>query len=132
MRVDYRSLPGSAVDRPFLDVMIGASSHRVSGLVDSGSVHGLFHTDVADAAEVNLDGAEERTIEHGPQRLVQVPTRFATVSMECGGHQWDAEIGFGDWVQRDWGLLGHEALFRWFTVTFFGADTEFEIEPIDR
>lgn len=129
MIVTYRTLPGSDGDRPFLDVLLGTTGHRVSGLVDSGAVHGLFHTDNAANAGVDLDGAEERTMLYGPSRLERI-ARFATLQMEFGGMTWEPEIGFADWISPDWGLLGQEALFRWFTITFFRADHEFEVVPI--
>lgn len=80
----YQSLPGSAVDRPFLDVLMGASGHRVRGLVDSGAVHGLFHPDIATDAGIDLRNAEEREIVHGPGRASRA-ARFSTVSMEAVG-----------------------------------------------
>lgn len=119
------------VSRPFLDVLIGASAHRVRGLVDSGATNGLFHPDIASEAEIDLEKAEERPILYGPGRA-STTAQFTFVPMEAGGHQWEAEIGFSEVVTPDWGLLGQAALFRWFTITFFGADSEFEVEPILR
>lgn len=131
MIVSYRSLPGSGGDRPFIDVLIGTSAHRVSGLVDSGAVNGLFNTEVASEAGIDLAAAEERTILYGAAHMERT-ARFVVVPMACEGHTWDGEIGFADWVSLDWGLLGQAALFRWFVITFFGADSEFEALPIDR
>lgn len=131
MIVPYRLLPGSSVDRPFLDVLFGNSAHRVSALVDSGAVHGLFHPDIAAEADLDLSSAEERVIQHGPGRAER-SALFTTVGMEACGLQWEAEVGFTEGMTLDWGLLGQSALFRWFTMTFFGADSEFDIEPIDR
>lgn len=130
MIVPYRQLPGSGVPRPFLDVLIGSSAFRVSGLVDSGAVHGLFHPDVASAAGIDLAGAEERPLNYGPQQVL-VLAKFTKVQMEVHGFIWEAEVGFTTAMTLDWGLLGQSALFRWFTVTFRTYDDEFEAVPID-
>lgn len=129
MILPYRQLPGSAPSRPFVDVLIGPSPFRVSGLVDSGAVHGLFHPDVAAEGAIDLGGAEERPIAYGPAG-VTATAKFITVPLEFDGFTWEAEIGFTPVMSLDWGLLGHAAFFRWFTVTFRTYDDEFEVAPI--
>jgi hypothetical protein len=126
--VPYRQLPGSSTARPFVDVLIGRFPFRVSGLVDSGAVHGLFHPDVAIEGGIDLAGAEERPIAYGPAGA-SVSAKFITVPLELDGFMWDAEVGFTAVMSADWGLLGQSAFFRWFTVTFRTCDDEFEVEP---
>lgn len=129
MIIPYRQLPGSTAPRPFVDVLIGPSPFRVSGLVDSGAVHGLFHPDVATEGGIDLAGAEERPIAYGPAGA-SAAAMFITVPLEFDGFAWEAEIGFTPAMSPDWGLLGQAAFFRWFTVTFRTYDDEFEVEPI--
>lgn len=130
MIVPYRQLPGSAVSRPFLDVLIGPSHFRATALVDSGAVNGLFHPEVAEMGGIDLAHAEERELGVGPGKA-PVPALFVTVQMEAADHTWEAEIGFTTSIGLDWGLLGQSALFRWFTISFRTYDDEYEIVPID-
>ena len=129
MIIPYRQLLASATSRPFVDVLIGPSPFRVSALVDSGAVHGLFHPDVAVESRIDLGGAEQRPIAYGPAGASAAAT-FITVPLELDGFTWEAEIGFTPVMSLDWGLLGQSAFFRWFTVTFRTYDDEFEVQPI--
>lgn len=122
-------MASSAGSRPFLDVLVGAAQVRTVALVDSGAVNSLFHMDVALEAECDLSDAEHRNVLVGSARDSR-PAAFVTTGLEVGGLSWEAELGFCDWMLPDWGVLGHHAFFRWFTVTFRGYDSEFEVEPI--
>ncbi len=130
MIIPYRQLPSSAVARPFVDVLIGPSPFRVSGLVDSGAVHGLFHPDVAAEGGIDLAGTEDRPLAIGPG-AEPASAMFTTVPLEFDGFTWEAELGFTTVMSRDWGLLGQSAFFRWFTVTFRTYDDELEVVPIN-
>lgn len=130
MIIPYRQLPGTGSSRPFLDVLIGPSHFRVSALVDSGAVHGLFHPLVAESGGIDLTGADERELQVGPG-LAPAAALFVVVPMEVGGYRWEAEVGFTETMGLDWGLLGQTAFFRWFTTTFRTYDDEFEIVPIE-
>lgn len=92
-------------------------------------MHGLFHSDVAREAGLDLSHAERREVLIGSERQNR-EALFLTVPLEAAGLTWEAEIGFCEWMPRDWGLLGHNSFFRWFTVTFRAVDGEFEVEPI--
>jgi len=129
MNFSYRSLPGSPVARPFLDVLVGAAQFRFSALIDSGAVNGLFPLALARQAGIDLSEPEIREVLIGPGQQTYHAS-FVTVPLEVAGLTWEPEIGFCDWMNPDWGLLGHASFFRWFTVTFRAYDGEFEVEPI--
>lgn len=125
----YTVLPPAAGSepRPLLDVAVGdVHDARVRCLLDSGAVHTLFPMWVASIAGVDLISADRRELAVGGGTLT---ARFTTCLLQAADHRWEAEVGFAHLPRLAWGLLGHHAFFRWFEVTFRGADLEFEITP---
>lgn len=90
-------------------------------------VNSLFPRWVADDAGVDLMGAEIRSLGVGGD---PVEAHFVTVTLGAAGHSWEAEVGFSDTWQPNFGLLGHNALFRHFSVLFRAADLEFEVDRV--
>lgn len=130
MIVSYLELPGVAESspRPLLEVEVAnLDVARIRCLVDSGATNTLIPTWVAEIAGIDLADGKTRRFGVGG---VTTTAHFVTVALEAAQHVWEAEVGFCDPWPFAWGLLGHEAFFRWFTVTFRAADLEFEIEPI--
>lgn len=110
-----------------LDVAIGHAGFAVMCMVDSGSVNTLFPMWVASEAEVDLAGSRQQGLSLGGHTY---EVSLVSVHLEAAGLGWDAEVGFCDGWDSNWGLLGQESFFRWFTVTFRASDRTFEIVPI--
>ena len=126
MIVPYTAQPFGAWPRPLLDVQIGEAGFSVKALVDSGATNTLFDACLAEEVGVLLDDSNIRVLHVGGG---EVQARFTTVSLFAAGHRWEAEVGFCASWTAGWGLLGQESFFRFFTITFRGADLEFELEP---
>ena len=115
--------------RPLLDVAVGdVDDVVVPCLIDSGAVHTLLPSWLAGTAGIPLDDAERRDLAVAG---AGVRAAFVTCRIAAAGQAWEAQIGFASDWPYSWGLLGHDAFFRFFTVTFRAADLEFEIDPID-
>lgn len=130
MIVPYTELPDEAggSPRPVLDLVVeDMDDVLVPCLVDSGSVHTLLPSWVAEAAAVPLFEVQPRVLGVGG---TSTSATFAIVRFGAGGRVWEAEAGFCEPWPYSWGLLGHASFFRFFTVTFRAADFEFEINPI--
>ncbi|OWY59878.1 hypothetical protein B7486_72205 [cyanobacterium TDX16] len=130
--VTYTELPGDddVVPRPLVDVVVGdADDVVVPCLVDSGSVHTLLPTWVADLAAIDLAGAEHRALGLGGSTT---DAAMVTVALNVGEHRWEAEVGFCDPWPRSWGLLGQRSFFRHFEVTFRAADFQLELLANER
>ena len=125
MIVRYTELPGGASPRPLLPVAVNGV--EVKALVDSGAVNSVFGRWVAEDAGLDLDAADERNLGLGGSG---VTGQFVTVTLEAAEVAWEAEVGFADVEGLNWGLLGHGAFFRFFTVSFRAVDHEFEVTPI--
>lgn len=126
----FRSLGHAAAPRPFLDVLVGLGDFRVPGLVDSGAMHVLFHSDVANEANIDLSGAEDLPLSHGPM-AAPFTAKTVTVQLSAAAHTWETKVGFADYPNLvDHGLLGLP-FFNSFTVTFRSVDDEFEVSPIE-
>lgn len=126
----YTELPESTESRPrpLVDLGIaGMETALVPCLVDSGAVSSLVPAWSAHLAGVDLAAATEQRLGVGGGTT---SARFVTVNLSAAGLVWEANVGFCDPWPYAWGLLGHDAFFRWFTVTFRAADYGFELEPI--
>ena len=99
------------------------------GLLDTGLINTLFDSAVAGECGIDLDGAARRPLAIG---ATTYEAAFVTVQMSAVGFGWEADVGFCDNWQPGWAILGHNAFFRYFVVTFRGADYEFDLTPIDR
>lgn len=127
-RYEYTVLPGD-VERPLVDVTVGAAGVRTKGLFDTGAVHTIFPEWVAGAAEIVLDGIEPRPLAVGNTGL---STRFTTIGISAAGLTWEAEVGFAREWPEFWGLLGHRAFHRYFTAIVEAADLRLTLIPIER
>lgn len=130
MIVPYTELPDEAggLPRPVLDVVIeDMDDVLVPCLVDSGAVHTLLPSWVAQAAALPLSEGQSRILGIGG---MSTSATFVTVRFGAGGRVWEAVAGFCDPWPYAWGLLGQASFFRFFTVTFRAADFEFEVDPI--
>lgn len=119
-------MPHGAPPRPLLDVEVAGLEFPVKALVDTGAVNTFFDRWIADEAGIDLVGAPTRSVGVGG---ADYDARLVTVSLTTSGHTWEAEVEFCDDWQPNWGLLGHTAFLRFFTVTFRAVDLEFELEP---
>ena len=132
MIVSYTELPGGpdATPRPLLDVAVGdVDDVLVPCIVDSGAVHTLLPRWTADLATIDLSGAPMRKLGVAAQT---VEAAMTTVALTVGEHRWEAEVGFCDRWPYGWGLLGQQAFFRHFEVTFRAADFELQLVANDR
>lgn len=132
MIVSFTELPGAAGGwpRPLLDVGVAdIDDVLVPCLVDSGALHTLLPTWVADAAGLDLHSAEPVAL---GVAATATTARLVTTQLAVGEHRWEAEVGFCDPWPYSWGLLGQKSFFRFFTVTFRTADFELEVTPVDR
>lgn len=131
MIVAYTELPEDAGGwpRPLLDVNVADMDEvRYPCLVDSGALNTLMPRWLADAAGVDLDGAERRSL---AVATTAIEAAFMTAGLTAAGHRWEAEIGFCEPWPYSWGLLGQQSFFRFHTVTFRAADFEFEVVPVE-
>ncbi len=124
MIIPYTQLPHEAVPRPLADIDVAGIT--VKGLVDSGAINTIVHSWIAEAAGVDLNSARERALGIGAK---SVAARFQTVELRAAGLLWEAEVGFSEEWAPGWVLLGHNSFFRYFWVTFWAADLQFEIQP---
>lgn len=130
MIVRYTALPepSGSSPRPLLDLALGdVDDVVVPCLVDSGAVHTLLPHWLAVTAGLSLEGAEPRALAVAG---TGTHAAFVICRLAAASRTWEAQVGFADPWPYSWGLLGHDAFFRFFTVTFRGADLEFEVEPI--
>lgn len=95
-------------------------------LVDSGALHNRFGAWVADLAEIDLTGTEERSISLGG---FTTSAREAVVQLTLGDHTWEAPVWFCDPWPLAFHVLGQEGFFRWFDVRLRTAVYEMEIIP---
>jgi hypothetical protein len=122
----YTPMPDGAAPRPLVDVMV-ADAVTVKALVDSGAVNTLFASWVADAAGIDLTGANTLLLNVGGGSY---EAKLVTVRLATEGYVWEAEVGFcGDW-HIGWALAGHWGFFRFFNTAFRAVDHEFEIDHI--
>lgn len=125
MRYEYTTQPDGGQPRPLLRVEIGGSASTLA-LVDSGAVNTLLPSWVAGLVGVDLEGTALQTVRIGSG----LHARFTTVPLSAAGMSWEAEVGFSDHpLLERWGVLGHAAFFRFFSVTFQAKDLQFEVTP---
>jgi hypothetical protein len=128
--VAYTEIPAEAggVPRPLVDLAIADMDElRYPCLVDSGAVNTLLPGWLAEAAAVDLAGADRRTV---AVAATGAEAAFTTIRLSTIDHSWEAEVGFCDPWPYAWGLAGQRSFFRFFTVTFRAVDFEFELTPV--
>lgn len=129
MKFQFKELPGAIRDhlRPVVPVTVeGISRAPQLCLLDTGALHNRFGAWVADAAGIDLSGAENEHLAVGGFATV---ARRAQVQLTLGKVTWEAPVWFCDPWPLAFHLLGQEGFFRWFDVRVRAARYEVEITP---
>jgi hypothetical protein len=129
MKFPFKELPGPNRDylRPVVPVTVeGISRAPQLCLLDTGALHNRFGAWVADAAGIDLRGAEKERLAVGGFTTI---ARRADVQLTIGKTTWEASVWFCDPWPLAFHLLGQEGFFRWFDVRFRAARYEVEIRP---
>lgn len=133
MIVTYTEVPSVAggTPRPLLDMVVADMFDApVPCWVDSGAViNTLLPAWLADAAGIDLVDPDTRGLAVAG---LETAATFTTTSLTVGDFRWEARVAFCSPWPYSWGLLGHDAFFRYFTVTFRAADYEFDLQPVER
>lgn len=130
MIVAYTAMPAAAGGgaRPLLDVTIAdMTGISVPCLVDSGAVNSLLPSWLATAAGIDVSDVAPQTIGVGG---APCEARFTTIRLEAASFTWEAPVGICEPWPPSWGLLGRDAFFRFFDVTFRAASLEFEVTAV--
>ena len=129
MKYPFKELPGTTRDylSPVVPVIVeGISRAPQLCLLDMGALHNRFAAWVADAAGIDLTGAEgERLAVGGFTTLA----RRAQVQLTLAKVTWEAPVWFCDPWPLAFHLLGQEGFFRWFDVRMRAARYEMVITP---
>lgn len=129
MRFPFKELPGTAGDylRPAVPVTLeGLARAPQLCLLDTGALHNRFAAWVAEAAGIDLTGAdEERFAVAGSVTAA----RLASVHLTLGDVTWEAPVWFCDPWPLAFHLLGQEGFLRRFDVRLRAAVYEIEITP---
>jgi hypothetical protein len=129
MKYLFKELPGATADylRPVVPVVVeGITRAPQLCLLDTGALHNRFGAWVADAAGIDLAGAEEERLSIGGFVTV---ARRASVQLSLGAVTWEAPVWFCNPWPLAFHLLGQEGFFRWFDVRMRTAVYEIEIKP---
>ncbi len=129
MKFAFQELPAVAGDHPRAAVPIlveGLERAPQTCLLDSGALHNRFGAWVAEAAGIDLRGADEAHIAVGG---FLTTGRQAAVQLTLGDVTWEAPVWFCDPWPIAFHLLGQEGFFRWFDVRLRAAVYEIEITP---
>jgi hypothetical protein len=97
-------------------------------LLETGAVHNRFALWVAEAAGIDLTGAEQRTVALGG---FATTAHLAMTPLQLADHNWEAPVWFCDPWPLAFHLLGQEGFFRWFEVRLRAASYEMEINVDD-
>lgn len=127
MRFQFKELPGTSNDylRPAVPVTVeGIARAPQLCLLDTGALHNRFATWVAEAAGIDLTGANEERLGLGGFATV---ARQASVQLTLGEVTWEAPVWFCDPWPLAFHLLGQEGFFRWFDVRLRASVYEIEI-----
>lgn len=129
MKFPFKELPGVSRDflRPTVPVTVeGIERAPQLCLLDTGALHNRFGAWVAEAAGIDLEGAEEARFAIGGFVTVGLQ---ASVRLTVGDASWEAPVWFCDPWPLAFHLLGQEGFFRWFDVRIRAAVYEAEIVP---
>ncbi|HYU58226.1 MAG TPA: retropepsin-like aspartic protease [Actinomycetota bacterium] len=131
MRFPFKELPGRGRDylRPAVPVTVeGISLAPQLCLLDTGALHNRFGAWVAEAAGIDLGGAEQQRLAVGG---FVTAARAAPVQLTLGDVTWEAPTWFCDPWPLAFHLLGQEGFFRWFEVCLRAGAYEIEVTPGD-
>ena len=129
MRFPFKELPGTSGDylRPTVPVTVeGMARAPQLCLLDTGALHNRFAAWVADAAGIDLSGADEQRLAVGG---FVTSARQASVQLSLGDTTWEGPVWFCDPWPLAFHLLGQEGFFRWFEVRLRAATYEIEVIP---
>jgi hypothetical protein len=129
MRFPFKELPGTSMDylRPAVPVtMEGIPRAPQLCLLDTGALHNRFGAWAADAAGIDLTGANRERVAVGGFATV---ARRAAVRLTLADLTWEAPVWFCDPWPLAFHLLGQEGFFRWFKVQLRAAVYEVDITP---
>ena len=119
MTADYR--------RPAVPVTVeGLPRAPQLCLLDTGALHNRFGAWVAEAAGIDLTGAEPEKL--GVGGFVS-EARQGRVQLTLGDHTWEAPVWFCDPWPLSFHLLGQEGFFRWFDVRVRAGRYALDIAP---
>jgi hypothetical protein len=131
VKYNFKELPGPSADhlRPAVPVVVeGMPRAPQLCLIDTGALHNRFARWVAEAAGIDLAGAEEQTIALGGFTMT---ASLATVPLRVAEHTWEAPVWFCEPWPLAFHLLGQEGFLRWFDVRLRAAVHELEITADD-
>ncbi len=129
MRFDFKKLPGQPgkYRRPAVPVIVeGLVRAPQLCLLDTGALHNRFAGWVAEAAGIDLVGAEEERFALGGFEAVG---RRADVQLTLDGVTWEAPVWFCEPWPLSFHLLGQEGFFAWFDVRIRAAHFQVDIVP---
>lgn len=129
MRFAFKELPGSPWDylRPAVPVTVeGIERAPQLCLLDTGALHNRFAAWVAEAAGIDLAGADE---EHVALGGFVSTARLAPVQLTLGDVTWEAPVWFCDPWPLAFHLLGQEGFFRWFDVRVRAVRYQIDVVP---
>lgn len=129
MKFAFKELPGTSHDylRPAVPVTVeGIPRAPQLCLLDTGALHNRFGVWVAEAAGIELSGAEQQRVAVGG---FETRARQAFVRLSLGDVTWEAPVWFCDPWPLAFHLLGQEGFFRWFDVRVRAAFYEIDIMP---
>jgi hypothetical protein len=129
VKFPFKELPGTSRDylRPAVPVTVeGMPRAPQLCLLDTGALHNRFAAWTAEAAGIDLTGADHQRVALGGfvTTARQVPVR-----MTLGDATWEAPVWFCDPWPLAFHILGQEGFFRWFNVRLRTAVYEIEITP---
>lgn len=129
MKFPFKELPGTSTDylRPAVPVTVeGIPRAPQLCLLDTGALHNRFGAWTAEAAGIDLEGADLQRVAVGG---FVTSARQAPVRMTLGDATWEAPVWFCEPWPLGFHLLGQEGFFRWFKVHLRAAAFEIEIMP---
>lgn len=124
MKFPFKELPGTTHDylRPVVPVVVeGMARAPQLCLLDTGALHNRFAAWVADAAGIDLTGANEARLAVGGFTTV---ARGVQAQLTIAKATWEAPVWFCDPWPLPFHLLGQEGFFRWFDVRMRAARYE--------
>ncbi len=126
MKFSYKKV-GKTILRPIISVDVSfkhlAISYEV--LVDSGADFCIFHNDIADVLEIDLEKGRKDTITGvtGVKQEVSIHP----VTLVIGGWKYETEAAFCELGNLAHGVVGQKGFFEFFAVKFDYQKEEIEI-----
>ena len=139
MKFRYRKLTlsppsdflGKAIFKPIIPIKISDSEMTLQygALIDSGADFCIFDAGIGEYLGLNIKSGTEIQF-GGIQSLGGAKAYVHQVSIEIGGHQFKADVGFSyDISKNGYGILGQKGFFDKFVVKFDLQKEDLEIKP---